>query len=138
MAELSQEKIKMIDQRVAVGAAILDQIFPGWEDQVTKPIDMNSTDRDILGQIYGSLAEGCRRLEKEGIEKDTELVEKGFVVLGGTVRNNIDDCFLLKRAWAREALDRLLCRAAHADPTRSRETFENLLDKAAHLPGAHI
>jgi uncharacterized protein YfkK (UPF0435 family) len=49
-----------VDERVAAGAALLDQILPGWEGKINiEVLDIGDSDACILGQLFdGSVPEG--------------------------------------------------------------------------------
>jgi hypothetical protein len=54
-----------INERVAYGAAVLDQKSPGWESQIDlSKLDLNDSCRCVLGQIYGHYFDGLMVLDK--------------------------------------------------------------------------
>jgi hypothetical protein len=42
-----------IEKRVARGCAYLDRKSPGWEDRITKPVDLTSSRDCVIGQVFG-------------------------------------------------------------------------------------
>lgn len=64
-------------QRVAKGAALLDECRPGWEKEVdTSILDLSSGYLCILGQVYGAWDVGIGDLEARGVERvwDTQAL----------------------------------------------------------------
>jgi len=56
--------------RVKRGAALLDQHYPGWAEKINqKTLDMISSCRCILGQLYGDFWTGKAHLFSEGHDK---------------------------------------------------------------------
>lgn len=52
-----------IAQRVARGAALLDEVRPGWRAEVdATSLDLSSPGRCILGQLYGLCSQGVRAI----------------------------------------------------------------------------
>lgn len=46
-------------ERVRLGAALLDDARPGWEDEISLPgLSMMSSEEDVLGQLYGDMRRG--------------------------------------------------------------------------------
>lgn len=50
-------------ERVVQGAEFLDEFRPGWADEIdVEALDLASSDRCVLGQIYGSFRDGLEVL----------------------------------------------------------------------------
>ena len=81
-----------IAERVARGAALLDQHMPGWENKVNLNIlDIGLMDDCILGQCYGRYWDGARALKVFG---------RSSASLGFDAGDNKGDYELLTEAWA--------------------------------------
>lgn len=73
-SELSEEHLK---DYVSAGAELLDRKRPDWFLHISD-LDMGSTTRCVLGQLYGSYDQGRRGLELEA-ELD-EATRHGFTL----------------------------------------------------------
>lgn len=62
-----------IEQRVANGIDLLDRHSPTWVRRVTRPIDIQSLEHCILGQIFGGWTNGTIELEIEGDQEAQEF-----------------------------------------------------------------
>lgn len=61
-----------IEERAARGAALLDEMCPGWADRVDLDIlDMNDCDDCIVGQVFEDYREGLEDLGFD-LERDDE------------------------------------------------------------------
>lgn len=49
-------------QDVSWAAAVLDEHFPGWEDGITRPLEMRSCHGCVLAQVFGDFARGLSAL----------------------------------------------------------------------------
>lgn len=99
-----------LEQRVRNGAELLDAKRPGWHMEIELDmLDIDSVDHCILGQLYGSWAEGTRDL---GIAADREAQSaNGFDLTG-------EEYFPYERAeylasrledlWAEEVTERCM------------------------------
>ena len=81
--------------RAAAGAALLDRHLPGWADQVTRPVQVDSVTDCLVAQAYGSWVGGALRLPLNG----------GTVGYGFLSRDNRDR-EALEIAWVREVASR--------------------------------
>jgi len=53
----------VIRDRIRAGAALLDQHYPGWQEEICIPdFDICHAERCILGQLYGDYADGAFEL----------------------------------------------------------------------------
>jgi hypothetical protein len=56
--------IEAIAERVAAGAALLDEKIPGWRDEINiKTLDLVSFRQCILGQLFGHYRDGLEALD---------------------------------------------------------------------------
>lgn len=73
---------KLAHERVARGAALMDQHKPGWEDRIRIPnLEMYSGASCILGQCYGAYSAGAEILfpnDFPEITQEQEAVNHGF------------------------------------------------------------
>jgi hypothetical protein len=68
-----------ITRRVAAGAALLDQVRPGWADLVDpQRLDMAAEYDDLLGQLYGHFQVGLDTLTPAGVKPWAFAVAHGF------------------------------------------------------------
>lgn len=94
-----------VAERVAAGAALLDQQLPGWEDMVFPDrLRMQSCDRCVLGQLYDGYEEGVQELFGHSQE---EAIAHGFDLHAGPGASyhpaDIEaDCAELAAAWRAE------------------------------------
>ena len=72
----------MYEDRINAGAALLDeQVGPGWTSKVdSMTLDMSSSDRCVLGQVFGGFDEGCQSL---GIHAPVTMAAYGFYLTNG-------------------------------------------------------
>lgn len=87
--------------RIARGAALLDEEMPGWAEKISLEIlDINDSEMCILAQLYGSFYGGGENL---GLFTNDKLVENGFFP------EKMDDTYyknLKNEAWAEEIAKR--------------------------------
>jgi hypothetical protein len=94
-----------IEQAVARGALLLDELFPGWMLRITKKLVMSSPCHCILGQLYGGYDQGKQRVFGQTLSSwmcSEESVSHGFDVssnhlVGGP--DMYDRYHLLEYAW---------------------------------------
>lgn len=54
-------------ERVAAGAAFLNEVLPGWEKKIVlESLDINQWEECILGQLFGDFDKGCDQLGLSG------------------------------------------------------------------------
>lgn len=101
------------DDRVARGAALLDEQVPGWERRIDPDrLDVTSACGCILGQVFGSYDDGCRQLQlgvtdDELFEVDTlEAARHGFETYGLSLYVDLQD------AWDNMLATRVLSASA--------------------------
>src|SRR6266516_3369909 len=71
-------------ERVAAGAALLDQHQPGWERQIdVEGMDLASAEDDVLGQLHGSFDEGLDALLALDAAPDAIARSDAFAVAHG-------------------------------------------------------
>lgn len=88
-ATRAEQVIDEVRRDIARGSAYLDDVSPGWHDEVdTETLDLNSGDRCVLGQ----LPVGSRVFEQYSI---SWLADHGFWFAGG----NLADYVVLTREW---------------------------------------
>lgn len=61
-----------IDTQVDAAAALLDTALPGWREQVSKPVQIFSSELCVLGQLYGSFRQGADALDLDRAPFDTQ------------------------------------------------------------------
>lgn len=99
--------------RVARGAALLDQADPGWQDRIN-PLTLNIADpfNCVLGQLYGMFSYGTHYLEQwaadHGYRWDDDTARVTFGGDSGERRHGFDGTSLeyrhLTDAWLRYIL----------------------------------
>lgn len=94
-----------IAERVAAGAAWLDEHAPGWIGRIdVDHIRMSDCTRCILGQVYGSYWESPLIAEADPLDDgDDVAVPLGFQVADDEPWEGYD---LLAKEWRRLILDR--------------------------------
>jgi hypothetical protein len=101
-----------IPERIARGAALLDEKLPGWVDQIDLDrLDLGSPCRCILGQTWdGGTIPGYSRFETHanalGLGDDEEI-EHGFNASGGDYFEDAPEYRALTAEWKRVILARL-------------------------------
>jgi hypothetical protein len=79
---VSTTTLPPLPERVARGAALLDQRRPGWAELVDPDrLDMQLEYEDVLGQLYGTFAEGINSLAGHAFWPDPAAV--AFAVAHG-------------------------------------------------------
>ena len=105
-----------IEERVAKGAALMDEKVPGWERKIdTASLDMGQCPRCVIGQVLGinetlpylyqmsEFAEKCQSLGLEfGGYDDNGIEDHGF-----DVSDDDDEYAVLGTAWLAEIARRL-------------------------------
>ena len=92
----------VINERVAKGAALLDERVPDWASKISlEELDFNGIGRDIFQQVFETddMNEAANALSINGDE-----VFFGFLPPGSVTLN---DRAILKETWAREITARL-------------------------------
>lgn len=94
-----------IATRVAKGVALLDEQVPGWDGHIDLiKLDVKSTDRCVLGQVFGNYSEGCDRL---GLWEEEETHQTHPVLYGFEIteerwyRSADQQYFDLTQEWIR-------------------------------------
>lgn len=95
--------------RVAKGAAHLDQVRPGWAQQIdVGRLTMHACDRCIIGQLGQGKYKPCRDF---GVPSDEGTEPYGFYVSfndgGGSIAGVLRAYRLLQDAWIEAICDRL-------------------------------
>lgn len=117
----------IFDRRAARGAKFMDQVLPGWFNEVDSPrLDIDSGQDCVWGQIYGHYTVGCKQ---HGILDGGLRVRYGFVDGVGGLFFPVG--LLLTRAWRRE-IEKRRVQAVFAPAVPSEEFFCSL---RSNLPG---
>jgi hypothetical protein len=102
--------------RVSLGASLLDQSVPGWENRTDLTVfHIGSDVAGILGQHYGSYWGGLDALfpnARSGAAQQRLGVMHGFFWDMGHSLNPKDEAAALEYAWEREIAARRIGRAA--------------------------
>lgn len=79
-AKLLRREQRQAQTPVKKGMALLDQYEPGWRNAIkVEYLDVATTDRCVLGQVYGSFSIGLQTLSnKTGVSVDS--VAHGFAI----------------------------------------------------------
>jgi hypothetical protein len=79
------------------GAALLDEVRPGWRENLTRPVNVTSIRDCPLGQLYGSYGEGMVTLRNRHHREDAHFSDScGFT----TDRSWYKSAGALNREWA--------------------------------------
>lgn len=99
----------MIDviERAARGAALLDEVNPGWHGRINlETLDVKYDTRCVLTQLYGNYGEGLGRLD---LDLAVSRASYGFTILADDATLDERENVLwpaLTRAWQDEVLRR--------------------------------
>ncbi len=92
-----------IAERVARGAALLDERRPGWAGEVNaEELEMASCYQCMMGQIFGEFCVGT-----DTLDLDMESDYYGFDVKVGTLAKRMAEYIALEAAWIAEIAARL-------------------------------
>lgn len=80
-----------MEKKVEKGAEFLDDIRPGWEDEIDiESLDMGYCRICILGQLYGTFGKGVINAMPGKDGKPEEAVHYGFDILNSYEENYSD------------------------------------------------
>jgi hypothetical protein len=100
--DLTSDEMEQARESVERGAALLDKIEPGWELKIDlAELNLSSSCRCVLGQLYGEYEEGCEILFDTNPAYDDnagQVMTYGFVVTGRWSRF-VDVSFNLTTQW---------------------------------------
>jgi hypothetical protein len=95
-----ENAMNVIEERVARGAALLDEYVPAWFNKVDLDrLDIGNCTNCILGQVFGSYQVGFNTLAELAPEK--EFLWEGDEAFGfsETAGSDADELSSLNRAW---------------------------------------
>ena len=94
-------------ERVARGAALLDEKRPGWPSHIrVNDLRMSSCSTCVIGQLEGDFDEGWRLLAEDGNSRRYSWLQKAQ--LYGFDSDGSEDAFtLLQAAWLEAIAERL-------------------------------
>lgn len=94
-----------IAERVAAGAAFLDEREPGWVDRIDpRRLDIADCSRCVLGQLFGAYVNGLDWMHD--VAPHVDQLELGFMFADGSEDAELDDAEGLTTEWLRVILAR--------------------------------
>jgi hypothetical protein len=96
---LRTEAAATVRARVERGAAFLDTRVPGWRDRIDpETLRINSSDKCVLGQLFGSYELGCFAVGKVPYETAALGFTHSLTILGAGT-GGTDEWAELNREW---------------------------------------